>query len=37
MDGRELLGIDALPVLRPFLPAAGWREHIELPAAPRVA
>ena len=37
LDGVELCGIEMLPVLRQFLPAAGWREHIELPAAPRVA
>ncbi|HEU5181725.1 MAG TPA: DUF362 domain-containing protein [Candidatus Polarisedimenticolia bacterium] len=37
LDGRELCGIEALAVLRVFLPPAGWREHIELAAASRVA
>ncbi len=37
MDGRELRGVQSLPVLHPFLPSAGWRGHIELNAAVRVA
>ncbi len=37
LDGRELCGIEALPVLRSFLAPVGWKEHIELLPASRVA
>jgi uncharacterized protein (DUF362 family) len=37
MDGREYRGIAALPILRSFVPPAGWRGHIELEATSRVA
>jgi len=37
MDGEGFTGIESLPVLRSFLPSAGWRGHIEREATPLVA
>jgi hypothetical protein len=37
LDGREIGGIESLPVLRPFLPPVGWKAHIEALAPVRVA
>jgi uncharacterized protein DUF362 len=37
LNGRELSGVDSLPILHPFLPPAGWRGHIELETQGRVA
>ena len=33
IDGRDCAGISSLPVLHPFAPAPGWRNHIELSRA----